>query len=133
LVGGGGHQTHLATVPPQIAWARGEVCGVRFDDQLWKPGDATPGGGQGGPASPPQRGPDGRPVYANFREGISGDGFRGPPPPEMVAKLEKLDDQTRERLIQGIREYRDKNPNVSSEEKQKLFSRMVDEELRRRR
>jgi hypothetical protein len=51
----------------------------------------------------------------------------------MVAKLEKLDDQTRERLIQGIREYRDKNPNVSSEEKQKLFSRMVDEELRRRR
>jgi hypothetical protein len=133
MVAVAGDQNDLETVTAQIAMASGEVFAVRFDEQQWKPGEAKPGGGQGGPASPPQRGPDGRPVYANFREGISGDGFRGPPPPEMVAKLEKLDDQTRERLIQGIREYRDKNPNVSSEEKQKLFSRMVDEELRRRR
>lgn len=133
MVAVAGDQNDLETVTAQIAMASGEVFAVRFDEQQLKPGEAKPGGGQGGPGSPPQRGPDGRPVYANFREGISGDGFRGPPPPEMVAKLEKLDEPTRERLIQGIREYRDKNPNVSSEDRQRLFTRMVDDALRQRR
>lgn len=133
MVAVAGNQNDLETVTAQIAMASGEVFAVRFDEQQLKPGEAKPGGGQGGPGGPPQRGPDGRPVYANFREGISGDGFRGPPPPEMVAKLEKLDEKTRERLIQGIREYRDKNPDVSSEDRQRLFTRMVDEALRQRR
>jgi hypothetical protein len=51
----------------------------------------------------------------------------------MVAKLEKLDEKARDRLIQGIREYRDKSPDVSREDRQRLFTRMVDEELRRKR
>jgi len=125
-----GNQQDLETITAQIAMASGEVFAVRFDEQQLKPGEARPGGGSGGP---PQRGPDGRPVVTNFREGISGDGFRGPPPPEMVAKLERLDERTRERLIQGISEYRDRNPNVSSEDRQRLFTRMVDEALQQRR
>lgn len=128
-----GDQHDLETVTAQIAMTSGEVFAVRFDEHQLKPGEARPGAGPGGPGPPPRRGPDGRPVYANFREGISGDGFRGPPPPEMVAKLEKLDERTRDRLIEGIREYREKNPNVSSEDRQRLFTKMVDEELRRRR
>jgi len=132
MVAVAGNQADLTTVTAEIAMASGEVFAVRYDEtQLHPPENrpGAPGGSQGGP----QRGPDGRPVYANFREGISGDGFRGPPPPEMVAKLEKLDEKARDRLIQGIREYRDKNPDVSSEDRQKLFTRMVDEELRRKR
>ena len=133
MVAVGGNQADLTTVTAEIAMASGEVFAVRYDEQQLSPPEPRPGG----PGSPGggeiRRDANGRPIYTNFREGISGDGFRGPPPPEMVAKLERLDDQTRERLIQGIREYRDKNPNVSSEERQKLFSRMVDEELRRRR
>lgn len=133
MVAVAGDQQDLETVTAQIAMANGEVFAVRFDEHQLKPGEAKPGAGPGGPGPPPQRGPDGRPVYANFREGISGDGFRGPPPPEMVAKLEKLDERTRDRLIEGIREYRDKHPGVSSEDRQRLFTRMVDAELRRRR
>jgi len=132
MVAVAGNQADLTTVTAEIAMASGEVFAVRYDETQLHPPESrpgTPGGSQGGP----QRGPDGRPVYANFREGISGDGFRGPPPPEMVAKLEKLDEKARDRLIQGIREYRDKNPDVSSEDRQKLFTRMVDEELRRKR
>lgn len=132
MVAVGGNQADLTSVTAEIAMASGEVFAVRYDETQLHPPEArpgAPGSSQGGP----QRGPDGRPVYANFREGISGDGFRGPPPPEMVAKLEKLDEKTRDRLIQGIREYRDKNPNVSSEDRQRLFTRMVDEELRRKR
>lgn len=133
MVAVAGDQQDLETVTAQIAMANGEVFAVRFDEHQLKPGEAKPGAGPGSLGSPPQRGPDGRSVYASFREGISGDGFRGPPPPEMVAKLEKLDERTRDRLIEGIRKFRDKNPNVSSEDRQRLFTRMVDDELRRRR
>lgn len=132
MVAVAGNQADLTSVTAEIAMASGEVFAVRYDETQLHPPETrpgAPGSSQGGP----QRGPDGRPVYANFREGISGDGFRGPPPPEMVAKLEKLDEKTRDRLIQGIREYREKNPDASSENRQKLFTRMVDEELRRKR
>lgn len=131
MVAVGGDQADLTTVTAEIAMASGEVFAVRYDEQQLAAPAPPPGGAAGGGQI--RRDANGRPIYTNFREGISGDGFRGPPPPEMVAKLERLDDQTRERLIQGIREYRDKNPNVSSEDRQKLFSRMVDEGLRRRR
>ncbi len=132
MVAVAGNQADLTTVTAEIAMASGEVFAVRYDEQQLHPPESQPGalgGAQGGP----QRGADGRPVYSDFREGISGDGFRGPPPPEMVAKLEKLDEKARDRLIQGIREYRDKNPDVSREDRQRLFTRMVDEELRRKR
>jgi hypothetical protein len=132
MVAVAGNQADLTTVTAEIAMASGEVFEVRYDEQQLSPPEnrpSAPGGSRGGPP----RGPDGRPVYANFREGISGDGFRGPPPPEMVAKLEKLDEKTRDRLILGIREYREKNPDVGSEERQRLFTRMVDEELRKSR
>jgi hypothetical protein len=132
MVAVAGNQADLTTVTAEIAMASGEVFAVRYDEQQLSPPENRPGAAgssQGGP----QRGADGRPVNRDFREGISGDGFRGPPPPEMVAKLEKLDEKTRDRLIQGIREYRDKNPDVSSEDRQRLFTRMVDEELRRKR
>lgn len=132
MVAVSGNQADLSTVTAEIAMATGEVFAVRYDEQQLSPPEnrtSAPVGSRGGPP----RGPDGRPGYANFREGISGDGFRGPPPPEMVAKLEKLDEKTRDRLILGIREYRDKNPDVGSEERQRLFKRMVDEELRKSR
>lgn len=131
MVAVGGDQADLTTVTAEIAMASGEVFAVRYDEQQLAPPAPLPGGPAGGGEI--RRDANGRPIYTNFREGISGDGFRGPPPPEMVAKLEKLDDTTRERLIQGIREYREKNPNVSSEDRQRLFSRMVDEALQRRR
>lgn len=130
MVAVAGNQQDLESVTAQIAMASGEVFAVRFDEQQLKPGEGRPGGGPGGG---PQRGPDGRPVYTSYREGISGDGFRGPPPPEMVAKLERLNDDTREKLIREIREYRDRNPNVSSEDRQRLFTRMVDRALQERR
>ena len=132
MVAVAGNQADLTTVTAEIAMASGEVFAVRYDEQQLHPPESQPGA-SGGAQGGPQRGADGRPVYSDFREGISGDGFRGPPPPEMVAKLEKLDEKARDRLIQGIREYRDKNPDVSREDRQRLFTRMVDEELRRKR
>ncbi|MCB1204435.1 MAG: hypothetical protein KDN18_09260 [Verrucomicrobiae bacterium] len=131
MVAVAGNEADLTTVSAEIAMASGEVFAVRYDEKQLHPPEQKPGGPGG--SGEIRRDANGRPVYTNFREGISGDGFRGPPPPEMVAKLEKLDDQTRERLIQGIREYRDKNPNVSSEDRQRLFTRMVDDALNRRR
>ncbi|MCB1062726.1 MAG: hypothetical protein KDN20_07380 [Verrucomicrobiae bacterium] len=122
-----GDQSDLETVTAQIAMSGGEVFSVRFDERQLKPGEGKPGGG--GPGSGSSGGPP-RPVR-DYREGISGDGFRGPPPPELVKKLSKLSSEQRDRLIQEIGAARDRG--VSSEERQVMFGKMVDRALQERR
>ncbi len=99
------------------------VFTVRFDETQLQP----PSGGVGGRSSGSKSG------ATNYREGIFGDGFRGPPPPEVVAKLSKLSDSQIDRLIKQIGEIRDKNPQISSEDRRTLFVKMLDRALQERR
>lgn len=130
LVAVNGDQGDLETVTAQISLASGEVFAVRFDEGQLKPGEGRPASGQAGGASGSPGGPA---AVADYRQGISGDGFRGPPPPELVAKLSKLSEDQRNKLIQQIREIRDKNREMTSEDRQVLFGRMVDRALQERR
>lgn len=68
---------------------------------------------------------------SNYREGISGDGFRGPPPPEVVEKMSRLSEDQRERLIKHMAELRERG--VSSEERRGMFVRLLDRALQERR
>ncbi len=132
MVGVDGDQADLGTVTARIAVAGGEVFSVRFDENQLKPGEGKPGGGPngtGGPGGTP--GPPSSP--SNYREGVSGDGFRGPPPPEIVDKLSRLTDEKREEVIRKIREIRDKNPELGSEDRQGIFRKMLDRALEERR
>ncbi len=130
LVAVNGDPTDLEKVTAQIAMAGGEVFAVRFDERQLKPGEGRPGAGSGGSSSGSPGG--NRPPPRDYREGISGDGFRGPPPPELVEKLSRLSDDQRQRLIREIGEIRDRG-QVSSEDRQALFQRMVDRALQERR
>ncbi len=128
LVAVEGDQSELEKVTAQIALSGGEVFSVRFDERQLKPGEGKPGGGTSGGS-----GGSGRPSSSpsDYRQGVSGDGFRGPPPPELVKKLSQLDEDTRNRLIREIGQARERG--VSSEERQVLFQRMVDRALSQRR
>lgn len=130
LVGVEGNPADLGTVTARISLASGEVFAVRFDEQQLKPGEGKPAAGSSGGA--PQGGGSGAPVR-DYREGIPGDGFRGPPPPELVKKLSQLSEDQRNRLIQQIGEIRERNREMPSEERQAIFSRMVDRALQERR
>lgn len=126
-----GEQANLETVTAQIAMSTGETFAVRFDEQQLHPTELKMPGSKGS-SQGSQNGNGEKPRYSSFREGVSGDGFRGPPPPELVKKLEKLNEATRDQLIQKIGEIRERG-NVGSEERQKIFTRMVDDALQRQR
>lgn len=125
LVGVGGDQNDLKTVTAQISVAGGEVFTIRFEETQLQPPSKKAGGG---PGNSSRREP-GSPPPTNYREGISGDGFRGPPPPEIVEKLSKLSDERREKLIRQIGAIREKNPDLSSDDRRALFGRLLDKAL----
>ena len=132
MVGVDGDQADLGTVTARIAVAGGEVFSVRFDENQLQPGEGKPGGGPNGTGGSGGA-PGSASPAANYREGVSGDGFRGPPPPEIVDKLSRLTEAKREEVIGKIREIRDKNPELSSEDRQGIFRKMLDRALEERR
>ncbi|MEQ1840918.1 MAG: hypothetical protein ABL994_10945, partial [Verrucomicrobiales bacterium] len=130
MVGIAGNQSDLGTVTAQISVAGGEVFSVRFDENQLKPGESRPGGGPGGGSG---TGPGSSSPAGNYREGIRGDGFRGPPPPEIVDKLSKLSEGDRETMIRRIIEMREQNRDVGDDERRVMINRMLDRALQERR
>jgi hypothetical protein len=124
IVGVDGDRTDLETVTARIAVEGGEVFSVRFDETQLKPEPSSL------PAIPREQAERIAEQARNYREGISGDGFRGPPPPEIADKLSKLSEEHRKRLIYEMEKMR--NRGASSEERRAAFVRMVDRALRLR-
>ncbi len=131
MVGVEGDRSDFLTVSAQIAMEGGEVFSVRFDERQVQPPDPRAAGG-GGRGSSGGSGGNASPS-ANYREGISSDGFRGPPPPEIVEKMSRMTVEQRDRLVTEIARIRERNPNLSSEERQGIFRRMVDRMAQERR
>lgn len=131
IVGIEGDQSDLTSVRALISMTGGEVFTVRYTETQLKPNAQSAGGSSrdgrsGGDRSRYDRDP------RDYREGISGDGFRGRPPKELVDKLSRLSESDRNRVIQQIREIRDRSPDISSEQRQEIFTRMVDRALQNR-
>jgi hypothetical protein len=127
LVQLGGNEAELETVTATVSISGGEVFSVRYNQEQLQPGPGAsrgaPGGSKSGEKPPkPER---------DYREGVTGDGFRGPTPPDLVRKLSMLKEDDRNRIIHEIKVIRDKG--VSSEERQVIFRRMVDRAVQQRR
>lgn len=121
-----GDQKRLNSMTAQIAVSGGEVVSVRFD-----PGQIKVIPKASGPKIPADQAEYIAAQARNYRQGISGDGHRGPPPPELVKKLSQLSEQQRAVVIYQIREMR--NKGVSSEDRQKAIVQMADRALQQRR
>lgn len=115
-----GDEANPQTVAVKISMPGGEIFPVRFDEGQLKPA-------QQAPRIPPDQMRRIAEQARNFKDGISGDGFRGPPPPEVAKKLSRLSEEQRRQLIYRIGELR--NRGVSSEERQAIFVRMIDRTL----
>lgn len=121
IVGIEGDHTNPKSMTAQISSGGSGVFSIRFDQNQLKP------------SAPKLKIPEKYAKYIadaakNYRRGFSGDGHRGPPPPELAEKLGKLSEETRAQLIYKVFEMR--NRGVSSEERQKVFSDSVDQALR---
>lgn len=124
LVGVEGDRQRLEAMTAQISVAGGEVVSVRFD-----PAQLQVKARAGGPEIPADQAEYITEQARNFRNGFRGDGLRGPPSPEVIAKLSKLSVEQRSKVIYQVREMRD--DNLSVEDRQKTILRLADEALRR--
>lgn len=123
-----GNEADLESLTAQILITGGEVVSVRYEKeqlQAMRKKTETRRSSSGGSRRSVSE------AAANYREGFRGDGFRGPPPPELVSKLSKLSTQQRETIIRKFSELRDSG--MSTEDRQKLYVKEVDAALKGRR
>jgi len=118
-----GDRQHLEAMTAQVSVAGGEVVSVRFD-----PAQLKVQARSSGPQIPADQAAYIAEQARNFRDGIRGDGVRGPPAPEVVEKLSKLTEQQRGQVIYQIRQMRDNG--ASSEDRQATILRLADQALR---
>ncbi|MCB1205803.1 MAG: hypothetical protein KDN18_16190 [Verrucomicrobiae bacterium] len=122
----------LEKVSVKVAIDGGEVVTVRYAEVGLKAGEAKPAPG---PSTEPNGGPTS--IIAAQRSRFGGPGgpdgrrFGGGPPPEIREKLDKLSDEQRDKLREKMRELHEKSPDMSWEDRGKLFNDTLDKMLKK--
>ena len=131
LVGIRGNETNLESLTAKIQVDGGQVISIRYakieikNQQGSRTGGGTTGrGGSGGGSLTSEQIEDAREAARNPARGFRGDGHRGSPPPEMLAKLNKITVQQREELARRVMEMR--NQGVDSDERRRVYSEALD-------
>lgn len=115
----------------KVAVDGGEVVTVRYAEVALKPGEAKPAPG---PSTEPVGGAS---VLAARERGFGGRGgpegrrFMGPPP-EIREKMEKLSDDQRRKLFEKMGELREKHPDMSWEDRGRIFNKTMDKMLNKK-
>ena len=99
----------------RIAVAGGEVVTVRYGDIDLKPGEAKPAAG-----------PSGGDVRLSSRTREGRRGFGGGPPPEVREKMDRLSEDQRAKLFEHMSRLRYEKPDMSFEDRIKVFREMLD-------
>ncbi len=115
----------LGKVAAKVAVDGGEVVTIRYADWQAKPGESKPAPG---PSTEMNGGPTA--ILAARREQGGPDGRRGPPP-EIREKVEKLSEDQRQKLFDKMRELREKHPDMSWEERGKVFNEHLEKILKK--
>ena len=118
-----GDPSELREMTARVETSGGEVFAIRFDARQFTPGRVGPGSTTSTKKAPV--------LERGDHEGITRDRHLGRTSPELVRKLSQLDENTRNSLVQEIREITDNG--VSIEEYKVLFAKMVDRALEQKR
>jgi hypothetical protein len=132
LVGVRRDETDLESLTAKIQVKGGEVVSIRYAKVERQRGSGSGGAssrGGGGSLSTEQI-DDARKAGKDPKVGFRGDGYRGTPPPEVMAKLNKISAQQREALARRVMEMR--NNGVSSDERRRVYSEGLDRAARGR-
>ncbi len=134
LVGVRGNDFDLESLTAKIQVDGGDVVSIRYAKVEIK-GQRSGGGtaeksGTGGGSLSQEQIDAARQAARDPARGFSGDGYRGPPPPEMMAKLNKITPQQREELARRVMQMR--NNGVDSGERRRIYSEALDRAARGR-
>lgn len=131
LVGVRGDEEDLESLTAKIQVDGGEVVSIRYQKVDFKsqrnssPGNAQGGSGRGSGGSLSQEQiEDARRAARDPGEGFRGDGYRGPPPPEIMEKLKKISTRQREEIARRIMQMR--NNGVDSDERRRIYNEALD-------
>ena len=146
LVGIKGDQTDLESVTARIKIAGSEIVSLRYEKLPAKAftikSTGTRKSSSGGGGTGPHGGPDPRKLTPDqmsdakrgahhYREGFQADGYPDKPPPATVAKLSRLNSQTREAINVKMFEYR--NRGLGLPERAKIYEGLLDRVLQSKR
>jgi len=120
------HGEDLEKVAAKVAVAGGEVVTVRYAEWALKPGEARPGAGPGEGGTISIRGTWGDRRRGESRRGEGEGRMRGGPPPEMRERLSQLSEDQRATLFRRMSELRERNPEMSWEERGRVMMQMAD-------
>ncbi len=129
LVGVRGNEDDLESLTAKIQVDGGEVVSIRYQKVDFKvqrnagPENIAAGGSNGGTLSQEQM-EDARRAARDPNVGFRGDGYRGPPPPEIMEKLKKITARQREEIARRIMEMR--NNGVDSDERRRVYNEALD-------
>ncbi|MEM7697240.1 MAG: hypothetical protein AAF236_02410 [Verrucomicrobiota bacterium] len=124
-----GDRADLASITAKIQVEGGEVVSIRYQQQEYKPqAGATPGNGESNLSQ--EQIDDARRAGRNPEAGFRGDGYRGPPPPEVMEKLKKISPEQREQLARRVMQMR--NNGVESEVRTRFYNQALDRAARGR-
>lgn len=115
----------IETAAVKVAVEGGEVVTVRYAEVALKPGEAKPAPG---PSTEPTGGAT---ALAARSRGPGGPRFGGPPP-EMREKMEKLSEDQRRKLFEKMSELREKHPDMSWEDRGRIFNETMDKMLNKK-
>lgn len=129
LVDVSGDQSDLESITAKIQVEGGEVVSIRYQEMesRTQPGGAS--GNQQNPLSQEQI-DDARRAARNPEAGFRGDGYRGPPPPEIMEKLKQISPAQREQLARRVMQMR--NNGVESEIRTRFYREALDRAVRGR-
>ncbi len=124
----------LEKVAVKISVDDGEVVTVRYANIAVKSGESKPAAG---PSTEPNGGPTAiiaarRRGFGGGQGGGEGSGRRFGPSPEVREKMGQLSEDQRRQLFEKMREMREQNPEMSWEERGKLFNEALDKMLPKR-